>query len=54
MDDFNDISNIIEEINCSLVENLTIDDENPINETSKLLQVTFSCFYTFSCFFFAI
>ena len=33
--DFNNISNIIEEINCSLVESFTINDETPLNEISK-------------------
>ena len=41
MDDFNDISNIVEEINCSLVESLTISGENPDNGASKLYVVYF-------------
>ena len=38
MEDFNNISNIVEEINCSLVESLTANDGNLNNGTSKKIM----------------
>lgn len=53
MEDFNNISNIVEEINCSLVESLTANDGNLNNGTSKKIMFFYNrtTGLPFQCFF---